>query len=154
MLKLMVDYLLEKFSDAVWFFRGLTTDSRTALVVEAEIYDVMFQYLEFLNMIASVIRQFESAGKRVDIDKRKFFAVRKEFFNFLLAHEKHFELNWITLKLADLVVFKMNTSVVADGENFLTIEDVLNFAEVIKSTDPKPTACFGIKVIKKRLLKP
>ena len=107
-------------------FQRSEKNGRSARLAETTINNVIIiiiivtkEYIDFLKDIACTVSRWESAGKRIDIDKRKFFAVRKELFNFLLAHKKYFELNSIILMLEDLVIFKISTSVVADGEIFL-----------------------------------
>ena len=92
------------------------------------IENVINSYLWFIRQIS--LRIVGESTNDLNREKRKFEAVKKELFNFLVQHKKFYELKKITLKSnAKRILFSLNINYPYNIDNSLKIKDVVKFAK-------------------------
>ena len=105
-------------------------------------HGVLHSYFRYLQYIANVI--YIRFTKDIKEEKRKFFAVKKEFFEYLLRHKKYFRLKTINLKSHEgFVLFTININYENTCENFLKLEDVSKTNECNDNSQQDPVVSFS-----------
>jgi len=102
-------------------------------VIEDALVGVTNRYFQFLRAIALYIVEGSDDLNR---EKRKFYAIKKELFEFLIAHKKFYKLKAIELELNDGSLLYRKIISYSDHDDFLKLEDVFKYIETLESTNP------------------
>ena len=112
-------------------------------IAEKEITKVVWSYLDFLQLVARTTKEIKDDENQKKKEKRKFLAVKKELFNFLIAHKKFYNMYkiYVTAENSSVVCSK-KFNIINDGNDFLKLTDVLVIDEIIhESTGRKVAIC-------------
>jgi len=102
-------------------------------VIEDALVGVTNSYFQFLRAIALYIVEGSDDLNR---EKRKFCTIKKELFEFLIAHKNFYKLKAIGLELDNgSVLYEKNISY-SDFDDFMKLEEVLKYNEKLESTNP------------------
>ena len=118
-------------------------ENAQAEIAERKITKVVWKYLDFLQVIAITIKEIKDDENQKKKEMRKFFAIKKELFDYLLAHKKFYNMNkiYVTAENSSVVCWK-KIDIINDGNNFLKLTDVLIIDEIIhESTGRKVGIC-------------
>ena len=89
-------------------------------------------YVTYLQAITDRITK--RTTKDVERERRKFFAVKKDFFKFLVQHKKFYKLKTIDFTLNDgTVLYTMNINYSESLEHFIKIDDLNKLNEKLKA---------------------
>ena len=100
-------------------------------IAQNEIDKVVWKYFQFLKIVAKTLTDIKDDEDKKKREKRKFLAIKKEFFNFLNAHRKFYNINEITVELKDSsVLYKKTINITLHGNDFIKLEDILNIIEL------------------------
>ena len=105
-------------------------------IARKEFSKVVLKYLRFLQVIAITLTKIKNDENQKKREKRKFLAIKKELFNFLIAHIKFYRVYEICAKVENCsFVFQKIFSIIDHGNDFLKLEDFFKINEIIdKST--------------------
>ena len=118
-----------------------------AAVLEVAFNSVMHSYLRFLSNIANSIFEGSQDVRR---EKRKLCAVKKDMFEFLVAHENIYKLKAIRLKFEKGSVIVENTIIYLDNcEHVLKTDDVFKYV----AGDVNSEVCYNVKEVKEEIVK-
>ena len=84
-------------------------------------------YLLFLIEIS--LRIVNESTDDLNRERRKFNAVKKELFNFLIQHKSFYNLKTITLESEDEILFSLDINYPGNIESSLKLEDVVEFSK-------------------------
>ena len=100
-------------------------------IARKEFTKVVLKYLDFLQAITITITKIKDDENQKKREKRKFLAIKKELFNFLIAHIKFYKIYEICVKMENCsCVFKKRFSIIDHGNDFLKLEDFFKIYEV------------------------
>ena len=120
-------------------------------VIENAFNDVIHSYFLLLRDIAYVIFKYP---KDVSVQKRKFSAIKKELLKYLVAHRKHYRLKSIKLLSDDnSVLFEINTSYSDNCEEFLKLEDILQYNEILNVNEVELNVHYDIHKVETKVIR-
>ena len=108
-----------------------TYEEDAVCIARKKFTEVVCEYFSFLHFIAVTITKIKDDENQKKREKRKFLAIKKELFNFLIAHKKFYKMHEIHVKMENCSrVFKKSFSIIDHGNDFLKLEDFFKIYEV------------------------
>ena len=107
-----------------------TYEEDAVCIARKKFTEVVCEYFSFLHVIAVTITKIKDDENQKKREKRKFLAIKKELFNFLIAHKKFYKMHEIHVKMENCSrVFKKSLSIIDHGNDFLKLEDFFKLDE-------------------------